>query len=201
MKKIIAFSGSHSQPSKTIALVETIAHITEKQHDVHLTHYNMSHLGSSLGLAQTMNDLSLEAQKIITDIASADALIIGTPVYKGSYPGLFKHFIDLLPPELLYGKPILLAATGGGHRHALMVEHQLRPLFGFFMAHGLPTAIYASSDDFSDDNKVITPALLARIHQAVKEFSPFIQRQSNHSTQEYVTHITPPRTSVTQEVN
>ena len=45
---------------------------------------------------------------------------------------------------------MVLAATGGGRRHALAVEHQLRPLFGFFSALTLPTAVYASDEDFHE---------------------------------------------------
>jgi FMN reductase len=41
-------------------------------------------------------------------------------------------------------------ATGGGPRHALVVEHAFRPLFGFFGALQIPTAVYASDSDFSD---------------------------------------------------
>lgn len=174
MKKLVTFTGSYSYPSKTLSLVDSIAQKAAQHHNLMLTQYNMSDLGRSLGLAQNIHDLEDSSKLIIQDIKEADALIIATPVYKGSYPGLFKHFIDLLDPALLYAKPILLAATGGGSRHSLMVEHQLRPLFGFFMAHSLPTAIYASAQDFSENNTIVNQALIQRIHQAIEEFSPFI---------------------------
>ena len=83
-------------------------------------------------------------------LLSADVLVVGSPTFKGSYTGLFKHFFDLLDPSSLRGKPVILAATGGGERHSLIVEHQLRPLFGFFEALTMPTAIYASDKDFAD---------------------------------------------------
>ena len=185
MSKIVAFSGSYSKPSKTFSLVENIAKNAAERHGSIVQYYDMKDLGSSLGLAQRVSDLDEHAKKIIDAMANADALIIGSPVYKGSYPGLFKHFFDLLDPAMLYGKPILLAASGGGQRHALMVEHQLRPLFGFFMAHSLPTAIYASSQDYSEDSKIISTELLARIDQAVGEFSPFIDRNSAPILKDY----------------
>lgn len=185
MSKIVAFSGSYNKPSKTFSLVENIAKNAAERHGSAVQYYDMQDLGSSLGLAQHVNDLDEHAKKIIDAMANADALIIGSPVYKGSYPGLFKHFFDLLDPAMLYGKPILLAASGGGQRHALMVEHQLRPLFGFFMAHSLPTAIYASSQDYSEDSKIISTELLTRINQAVGEFSPFIGRNSAHILKDY----------------
>ncbi len=72
------------------------------------------------------------------------------PRLQGAYTGLFKHLFDLVSPEALAGKPVALAATGGGARHALVVEHALRPLFGFFTALTVPTAVYASDPDFRD---------------------------------------------------
>lgn len=50
----------------------------------------------------------------------------------------------------LVGKPVVIAATGGGHRHALTVEHQLRPLFAFFCAHTIATSVYAAEAEFTD---------------------------------------------------
>lgn len=182
MKKLVTFTGSYSYPSKTLSLTDTIAHKVASRYDLQLKKYSMNDLGETFGLAKDIHDLEATGKKVVEDLQEADALIITTPVYKGSYPGLFKHFIDLLDPEIFYGKPILIAATGGGTRHALMVEHQLRPLFGFFMAHSLPTAIYASSQDYSTNNNITSLDLLQRIDQAIEEFSPFIQ-----STQETYT--------------
>jgi FMN reductase len=100
---------------------------------------------------------------------AADALIVASPVYKGSYTGLFKHFIDLIDPADLIGKPVLLAATGGGQRHALVIEHQLRPIFGFFEAQTLATGVYAASSDFLDHGLV--PDLSQRLDRAVGQFA------------------------------
>lgn len=178
MTKVIVFSGSFNRPSKTSALVNFIGKKVAQKFDSDVVTYDLADVGTSLGLAQRAGDLAPQGRRIIEELTAADALIIGSPVYKGSYPGLFKHFIDLIEPERLFGKPVLLAATGGGDRHALMVEHQLRPLFGFFMAHSLPTAIYASSRDFSAGNDIASPELIARIDKAVDQFSPFIATSS-----------------------
>lgn len=176
MSRVIVFSGSFNRPSKTSALVNFIGKKVAQKFDSDVVTYDLADVGTSLGLAQRAGDLAPQGRRIIKELTAADALIIGSPVYKGSYPGLFKHFIDLIEPERLFGKPVLLAATGGGDRHALMVEHQLRPLFGFFMAHSLPTAIYASQRDFNSDNEISSPELIARIDKAVNQFSPFIKK-------------------------
>jgi FMN reductase len=83
---------------------------------------------------------------------------------------LFKQLFDLVEPTALRGKPVLLAATGGGDRHALVIEHQLRPLFGFFEAATLATGVYAAERDFADGAPA-SPALLERIDRAVDQLA------------------------------
>jgi FMN reductase len=115
---------------------------------------------------------------MVDAIEQADALIVGTPVYKGSYAGLFKHAFDLIDPRALASKPVLLTATGGGQRHALVVEHSLRPLFGFFEAQIMPTAVYASDSDFSD-GKLVDPAIVARAKAASEQLAKVLSDNSN----------------------
>lgn len=166
---IVGFSGNISRPSSTRGFVESVtealARKVGRQHVV----FDIEDLGSSLAAARSVASLAPEARNVIQTIIEADALVIGSPTYKGSYTGLFKHVIDLLDPADLRGKPIVLTATGGGDRHSLVVEHQLRPLFAFFEAFVTPTAIYASGRDFIDGKA--SPAILGRVSQAVTEAS------------------------------
>ena len=187
MGKVIVFSGSFNRPSKTTALVNYIGKEVAKKFGTEVVTYDLLDVGNTLGLAQRADKLEPKGQQIIEELTLADALVIGSPVYKGSYPGLFKHFIDLIEPERLYGKPVLLSATGGGDRHALMVEHQLRPLFGFFMAHSLPTAIYAAARDFGPNNEIRSQDLVSRIDKAVNQFTPFIKKQPADSASQKTT--------------
>lgn len=170
--KLVGFSGSYGRPSKTTALVEHIAERAASRYDLATSIYDLTDVGDALGLAKSQADLDVKAMTALTAVVEADLLVIGSPTYKGSYPGMFKHFIDLIEPEQLRGKPVLITATGGGERHALMVEHQLRPLFGFFMAHTIPTAIYASNRDFSG-LEITSQALRERIGFAIDELSAF----------------------------
>ena len=171
-RKLVGIAGSFNRPSKTYALVQNVADLAKSQYGFTSSVYDLNDVGRSLGTAQWRKDLDDQAERVIDDIIGSDALIIGSPTYKGSYPGLFKHLIDLIEPHELRAKPIIITATGGGDRHALMVEHQLRPLFGFFMAHTLPTAIYASDRDFTD-YKVSSEPLSRRIDEVIGELAAF----------------------------
>jgi FMN reductase len=91
---------------------------------------------------------SAELERVKERLAAADALIAVTPVFSASYSGLFKSFFDVLDPESLTGKPVLIAATGGTPRHSLVLEHAMRPLFAYLRAVTVPTAVYAAAEDW-----------------------------------------------------
>ena len=174
--RIVGIAGSWSVPSRTRTLIGLIGTKAAGRFGaVHET-FALGDLGPSLGQAFTLEGLDGPARDIVARIVAADALIVGSPVYKGSYTGLFKHLFDLIEPSALAGKPVLLTATGGGDKHALVVEHHLRPLFGFFEAATLPTGIYAGAADFVDGVPA-SSAILARIDRAVDQLGPWLGAQ------------------------
>lgn len=107
-------------------------------------------------------------QAAIERLAAADAVIAAAPVYKAGVSGLFKSFIDILDNDLLIAKPIVLAATAGSARHALVVDDQLRPLFAFMRALTAPTSLFAAPEDWGDT------ALNSRIERAATELAAMI---------------------------
>jgi len=173
LPRIIGFSGSPRRPSKTRSLVETVAAKVAEHRQVRLDIYDLLDAGPGLGAALQRKDLTLPAARIIDAIEQADALIVGTPVYKGAYTGLFKHVFDLVDARALVGKPVVITATGGGPRHALVVEHALRPLFGFFEALAAPTAVYASDAEFAD-GQLADAGVLARAYAAAQQLADLL---------------------------
>ncbi len=173
--RVAGFAGSFSSPSKTRALIDLAAHRAAARFGATAVTYDLTDLEPALGQARSLDDLAPFARAIVATLLSADALIVGSPVYKGSYTGLFKHLFDLIDPAALAGKPVLLVATGGGDKHALVIEHQLRPLFGFFESATLATGVYASSADFVDGLPA-SSALLSRLDRAVDQFQPWLGR-------------------------
>jgi FMN reductase len=116
-------------------------------------------------------------RRAIDQVTSADGLIAVTPLYSGSYNGLFKSFFDVLDPDALAGKPVLIAATGGTARHSLALEHAIRPLFTYLRAVTVPTAVFAATQDWGSAGSS-GGALTARIERAGAELAAVIgQRQ------------------------
>ncbi|GJD51406.1 NADH-dependent FMN reductase SfnF [Methylobacterium crusticola] len=167
--RIVGVSGSTRRPSRTTALVEIVAQEVARRREISFTLFDLAEIGPGLG-AFSRADLPEAGRAALEAIEEADGLIVGSPIYKGSYAGLFKHLFDFVEPEALHGRPVVLAATGGGRRHALAVEHQLRPLFGFFSALTLPTALYAGDEDLQGGT-VTDPLTRDRIAQAAAELA------------------------------
>jgi FMN reductase len=87
---------------------------------------------------------------VVDAIASADAVLLATPVYRGSLTGSLKNLLDHVPVPALRDTPVAMVAMGGSNHHYLGAERHLRDVLSFFGAHPLPTAVYLTSRDFSD---------------------------------------------------
>jgi FMN reductase len=86
----------------------------------------------------------------IAAIEAAEALILATPVYRGSLTGSLKNLLDLTPVPALQGKVVGLVAMGASDHHFLGAERHLRDVLAFFGAVVMPVAVYLNNRDFED---------------------------------------------------
>jgi MsuE subfamily FMN reductase len=133
-------------------------------------------------------DYSTDTRRALALVDGADAYLVATPIYRGSYTGALKNFFDLVPndprgSDPLRGKVVGLLASGGSDHHYLILEHQLRPLFGFFGAHTLPGTIYASPKDFNAQKQVQGRLLedLTALSQEAINLARFLTESSGFS--------------------
>lgn len=172
--KVVAVSGGLNTPSKTESLLDAILNELQNALAINVHYIKLSEIGTGLGGVISRNDLPASVQQALSAIETADVLIVGTPVYRASFTGLFKHLFDFVDQFALVDVPVLLAASGGSDRHALVLEHQLRPLFSFFQAQTLPIGVYATDQDFTN-YQVSSNALLERIKLAATRALPVFQ--------------------------
>ncbi len=168
---VVAISGGLQRPSRTLALTDAIVAALGVALPIDTRLIELGEIGGRLAGALTRAQVPADLEARIRAIETADALVVASPVYRASYTGLFKHLFDLVRHDALVDVPVLLAATGGSERHALVIDHQLRPLFSFFQARTLPIGVYASESDF-DRYEIANPALRARIALAVERAVP-----------------------------
>jgi FMN reductase len=167
MTSIVAISSGLSDPSTTRMLADRLAESVKRQYgDADVEVVSLRELAHDITDASLTGFASPRLQAAIDQVVAADGLIAVTPIFKASYPGLFKSFIDALDADALIGKPVLLAATGGTARHSLAIDHSLRPLFAYLQTLVVPTGVFASSYDWGTDG---ANALGQRIDRAAGE--------------------------------
>ncbi|MEV6617094.1 NADPH-dependent FMN reductase [Streptomyces sp. NPDC051051] len=125
MATVLALSGSPSPTSRTTCLIERTA-TDLRAHGHHTRTLALRELPAAPLLAADTKDPAIA--RAVRLVAEADALVIGTPLYKAAYSGLLKTFLDLLPQHALTGRPVLPLATGGTPAHVLAIDYALRPV-------------------------------------------------------------------------
>jgi MsuE subfamily FMN reductase len=152
--KLLAINGSLTPPSRTRVILD-IALEGARAYDASVEAEVLELRDFALEFCdgRSPDDYNADTRRALALVEEADAYLVATPVYRASYTGALKNFFDLIPndpqgPDPLRGKVVGLLATGGSDHHYLVLEHQLRPLFGFFGAYTPTRAIYAAAKDF-----------------------------------------------------
>ena len=119
----------------------------------------------------------------LAQFAAAEVIVIATPVYKASYTGILKAFLDLLPQDGLAGKLVLPLASGGSQSHMLMLDYALRPVLASLSARFILPSIYATSDQLQwseGSGLLLAPPIAARIAQGVDQLSAELHALPRH---------------------
>lgn len=152
-RNLVVISAGLSQPSSTRLLADQLAAATERA----LLEQEVDPSIATIELRDHAHDVvnnlltgfpSSDLDAVVDAVRQADGLVVVTPLFNGSYSGLFKSFFDVFDADSLAGKPVLIAATGGTARHSLALDHALRPLFAYLQAVVVPTGVFAASEDW-----------------------------------------------------
>ncbi|WP_423798299.1 NADPH-dependent FMN reductase [Neobacillus sp. SAB-20_R2A] len=169
MTNILIISGSPTRVSRTAAVAAFIKNILAEK-GTKVEHLSVRELSAEALLHAQFNHSEInKAKKLVEDSA---ALIVVSPVYKASYPGILKSFFDLIPEKGLAGKTVLSIASGGTLAHLLTLEYAFKPLFSVLGAREIPQGVYIVDAQVSytgDEIKFVDPQLEERLTSAVLE--------------------------------
>ena len=177
--KLIVVSAGLSTPSSTRLLADRLAEsardeLAAREHTASTEVVELRELAGDIANHIVTGFPPPRLAAAIDSVTAADGLIVVTPVFAASYSGLFKSFFDVIDPDALSGKPVLIAATGGTARHSLVLEHAVRPLFSYLRAVVVPTAVFAASEDWGSGGDGYTDGLPGRIRRAGVELAALV---------------------------
>ncbi|MGW5690905.1 FMN reductase [Streptomyces asiaticus] len=185
--KLVVVSAGLSTPSSTRLLADRLAEsvrgeLAAQCQDVEPEAIDLRTLAVAVANNLVTGFPSPHLAAAIDAVTGAHGLIAVIPVFTASYSGLFKSFFDLLDPDALTGKPVLVAATGGTARHSLVLEHAVRPLFGYLRAVVVPTAVYAASEGWGSGGDEYIEGMPVRIRRAGGELAALMAARPDKET-------------------
>ncbi|MEJ4112078.1 CE1759 family FMN reductase [Corynebacterium kroppenstedtii] len=174
MKTVVVINAGIGTPSNTKILIDSItgavkSHVSKRGDAVEIDSIDLRSLAHELA---TMMITGVAGEKLVQAkkcLSAADGVVAASPVFSASYTGLFKMFIDSLDTDALNGMPVLIAATGGTPRHALMLDYSMRPLFTYLRAIVMPTGVFAATEDFGQATD-----LTRRANRAASELATYV---------------------------
>lgn len=165
---IVTVNGSPREGSRTGVLLQVAAEAVCRNVDrARLEAINLAANWAEIFAGLTRKTITKHGEDLVRLCEKADLLVVGSPVYRGTYTGLLKHFFDLVDRDAMIGKKAIIAATGSP-QHGLMPDHQLRPLMAFFDIQTVGTGLYGVENDF-ENGRVHNKALSERVERAARE--------------------------------
>lgn len=176
MANILLINGSPSAPSRSQGLLDYAIALLEKQ-GVKTDLLSVRDLPAEDLIFGKYNSPSLEQPKALLE--QAQAVIISTPIYKASYTGLLKTFLDLLPQKALASKVVLPIATGGSIAHLLAIDFTLKPVLSELGARHILGVVYAVDKQIVvNEDRTITldEEIDQRLKQSIEELLTAIKK-------------------------
>lgn len=138
--KIVVINGTPSMVSRINSVIE-YAETNLRDNGFEVDRINVVELP-----AEDLIHTKFESEYIVKAnglVAEADAVIVVSPVYKASYTGVLKTFLDLVPQKGLAGKIVLPLFMGGSLAHLLSIDYALKPVLSVLGARYILGGVYA----------------------------------------------------------
>ncbi len=180
--RTLLISGSTSQGSHTTALLAAIeSKLLALGHETEIWDLATKPLLFSLP-SWHQNPLSSNAEVICDfygSVLKADAIVLGTPLYHGSYSGVLKNALDCLTGDAFKGKPVGLVSNGSNVRKSHQACLHLTTVV--MTMEGLPThtQIGTGKEDFeatTNGIKLTNPKIVDRCQTLAKELGLWVKR-------------------------
>ena len=126
--RVIAISGSLREPSYTrMALHIALRGAQDSGAETALIDLR----DYKLPLCDGSDDVTPDVVLLRRDVASAQGIILGTPIYHGSFSGVLKNALDLMGFEEFSGRIVGLVGVAGGKTGAVTAPPAYEPVYKF----------------------------------------------------------------------
>jgi chromate reductase len=167
--KLLVISGSLRAESYNTALAQAARGLAPDGAEVEL----YDGLGALPLYSQDLDEVGMEPPETVADlrrrIEEADALLVVTPEYNGSVPGVLKNAIDWASARhrgsALAGKTVAIAGATTGQYGAIWAQQDLRKILGIAGARVIPGELPVARAQiaFDEDGRLRNPQVEERL--------------------------------------
>jgi FMN reductase len=148
---LVVLLGSVTPPGRLHrALAAATGRATARHPALSATTLDLATVSVAFADGRPPQELGDDTARLVATVTAADAVLLATPVYRGSLTGALKNALDQLPVPALRDTPVAIASMGAADHHFLGADRHLRDILSFFGAVVTPTSAYLTSRDFTD---------------------------------------------------
>jgi NAD(P)H-dependent FMN reductase len=118
------------------------------------------------------------AVKALVDrFLAGDGAVFVIPEYNGSYPGVLKLFVDMLPDKVSFDhRPCAYVGIADGAFQGLRAVEHFQGVAGYRHSHSYPVRVFigASYKAFTPEGTIAEPKLWERLQAQAKGFVRFV---------------------------
>ena len=158
--KFAVVIGSATPPGRTHAVAAALGAALEVHRgDAEVTTIDLASLAFQACDGRPLEAYDDGIRRAVTAVTEARGVLFVTPVYRATYTGVLKNFLDILPLEALRDTAVGTAVIGGSQHHYLGADLGLRAVFAWFGALAAPTSAYFTGSDFDERKQPAQKAL------------------------------------------
>lgn len=148
---VVVLIGSATPPGRTQAMAAALADaIRVYAPDAQVATIDLHDVAFEAADGRPLEQHDKSIGDAVRTIGEADVVAIASPVYRATYAGVLKNFLDIVPVEGLRDKPVGLAVLGASPHHYLGVDYALRAVLAWYGAVAAPTSAYLVGGDFDE---------------------------------------------------
>lgn len=137
--KAVIINGGYSLSSRIIGIEQEIDALLKKERiDVEIISVHQLNAHDLITANYKSDELIASSKKI----DESDIVFVLTPIFKGSYSGILKTYLDVLPQKVLQNKTVIPIAIGGSIAHLLALEYSLKPVLSILGATSISNPIF-----------------------------------------------------------
>ncbi|MHA0857500.1 NADPH-dependent FMN reductase [Paenibacillus sp. CMAA1364] len=180
MSKVVIINGHPAMTSRLHSIIDYSENILTQ------SGFEVSRIDIAKLPPEDLIHTKFESESIVKAnglLAEADAVIVASPVYKASYTGVLKTFLDLVPQKGFAGKITLPLFIGGSLAHLLTIDYALKPVLSALGARHILGGVYTVDSQVvrTDEGKMeIAEELQLRLDVALEELAMETRLRSEH---------------------